>query len=68
MTHSYSLNWGEPRPDDRWKHYFADHIDIRPWIGPRPEGYVLLLGQVPSDVTVLAQRKKKQKDLHGIYE
>lgn len=54
-------------PSDRWDHYFADHIQIDPWIGPKPDGYALILGQIPSDTTVLASVVKYNADIFEIY-
>lgn len=54
-------------PADRWQHYFADHIAIKPWIGPRPDGYALILGQVPSDTTIMATVMRFNTDTFGIY-
>ena len=52
---SYAVRW-EPLPMDRWTKHFARDIIIEPWILPRPKGYALLLGQVPTDTAVVNAR------------
>ena len=51
----YSLRW-EPNPMDRWNKYFADEVKVAPWIKPRPEGYALMIGQIPTDTAVMGAR------------
>lgn len=41
---------------------------MQPWIGPKPDGYILLLGQIPTDVSILAMKLKMKTDLRGIYK
>lgn len=43
---------------DRWDRYFAEHIDVKPWIEPKPNGTVLILGQVPNDISLLGAKIK----------
>ena len=64
---STSLALPENMPNDRWQHFFADHIDVKPWVGPRPNSSVLLIGQVPTDAAVMLAKAKHGTDLNGIY-
>ena len=57
----------ENKPADRWQHYFAGRVPIEPWIGPRPGGYALLLGQVPTDTAVIGVKEKYRTNMHGVY-
>lgn len=51
----YAMRW-EPANSDRWNTYFEGNVQIEPWIPARPEGYALLLGQVPTDTAVVNSR------------
>ena len=71
ITWDYLNGYGMPlksMPADRWNHYFARHMPVQPWIGARPKGYALLLGQMPSDTAVIGALARYNMDLFTIYK
>ena len=53
----YSLKWRHA-PDVHWRPLFKDRMRLKPWIEPKPDGTILLVGQVPTDTAVIRTRLK----------